>query len=148
LDEAEAAGLPRGSRAYKVNMQQAWLLALMNARFYQFNLEQLYLSALAVTAQRFAFEPQFYAGLGQVTGVLGNGGGGSGSFPSTPGVVTNPGLAFNYTTRFGPGGQASTLNLGTVAGFGKLFSTGGQLLMGFANELAFNFFGKNAGQPT
>ena len=40
------------------------------------------------------------------------------------------------------------LNLGTVAGFGKLFSTGGQLLMGFANEVAFNFLNKNPQQPT
>jgi hypothetical protein len=40
------------------------------------------------------------------------------------------------------------LNMGTVAGFGKLFSTGGQLVMGFANELLFNFVGKNPQQPT
>ena len=45
MDEAEAVGLPRGFRAYKVGMAQAWLLALMNSRFYQFNLEQLYLTA-------------------------------------------------------------------------------------------------------
>ncbi len=50
-------------------MQQAWLLAIMNARFYQFNLEQVYLTALPVTLQRFSFEPQFYGSLGQVTGV-------------------------------------------------------------------------------
>ena len=37
-------------------MQQAWLLAIMNARFYQFNLEQVYLAALPVTLQRFSFE--------------------------------------------------------------------------------------------
>ena len=54
----------------------------------------------------------------------------------------------HYATRFSPNGQISTLNLGTVAGFGKLFSTGGQLLMGFANEVMFNFAGKNPQQPT
>ena len=59
--------------------------------------------------------------------------------------VTN---TFTYATRFAPKGQVSTLNMGTVAGFGKLFSTGGQLLMGFANELVFNFAGKNPQQPT
>ncbi len=42
----------------------------------------------------------------------------------------------------------STLNMGTVAGVGKFFSTGGQLVMGFANELLFNFVGKNPQQPT
>ena len=38
--------------------------------------------------------------------------------------------------------------MGTVAGFGKLFNSGGQLLMGFANEVAFNFLNKNPAQPT
>src|SRR5262249_44035159 len=44
--------------------------------------------------------------------------------------------------------QISALNLGSIAGFGKLFSSGGQLLMGFANEVAFNFLSKNSSQPT
>ena len=37
--DTEGYGYPKGSRVYKINMQQAWVLALMNARFYQFNLE-------------------------------------------------------------------------------------------------------------
>ena len=69
MNEAEAAGLPKNYKAYKINMQQAWLLTLINGRFYQFQLEQLYLAALPVTLQRFAFEPQFYAGLSPQTGV-------------------------------------------------------------------------------
>ena len=68
------------------------------------------------------------------------------AFPSTPGLNTTN--TFNYATRFSPTGQVSTFNLGTVAGFGKLFSSGGQLLMGFANEVLFNFLGKNPAQPT
>ena len=68
-NDTEGYGYPKGSRVYKINMQQAWVLALMNARFYQFNLENVYLAALPVTLQRFAFEPQFYAGMGPVTGV-------------------------------------------------------------------------------
>jgi hypothetical protein len=148
MDEAEAMGLPKGFRAYKVGMAQAWLLALINSRFYQYNLEQLYLTALPVTLQRFYFEPQFYAGMSPLTapqtpGALGEP---SVGFPSTPGVSTAN--SFNYQTRFAPTGQLSTLNLGTVAGFGKVFSTGGQILMGFANEVAFNFLGKNPQTPT
>ena len=73
-------------------------------------------------------------------------GGAAAGFPSTPGVIDSQ--QFTYATRFSPNGQISTLNLGTVAGFGKLFSTGGQLVMGFANELLFNFAGKNPQQPT
>jgi hypothetical protein len=147
--DTEGYGYPKGSRVYKISMQQAWVLALMNARFYQFNLENVYLAALPVTLQRFSFEPQFYAGLGQVTPVPQTQGAGPGaSFPPTPGVVAGSGVNFNYATRYGPNGQISALNLGTVAGFGKLFSSGGQLLMGFANEVAFNFLNKNPAQPT
>ncbi len=62
--DTEGFGYAKGARVYKINMQQAWLLALMNARFYQFNLEQIYLAALPLTLQRFSFEPQFYAGMG------------------------------------------------------------------------------------
>jgi len=145
----KAYGYPKGSRVYKINMQQAWLLAIMNARYYQFNLEQVYLMALPVTLQRFAFEPQFYAGLSPTTGVPQTNGAsqifGAG-FPSTPGVNTSN--TYTYATRYAPTGQVSAMNLGTVAGFGKLFSTGGQLLMGFANEVAFNFLSKNPQQPT
>jgi len=139
-NDQEAYGYPKGSRVYKINMQQALLLALMNARFYQTNLENVYLAGLTVTLQRFAFEPQFYAGMSPTTAPIGAG------FPSTPGVNTSN--SFNYATRFSPTGQVSTLNMGTVAGYGKLFSSGGQLLMGFANEVAFNFLSKNPQQPT
>ena len=152
MDEAEMAGLPKGSKAYKINMHQSFLLGLINGRYYQFQLEQLYLAALPVTLQRFAFEPQFYAGLSPLTGVpqtAGPGGSstsiGGGRFPTTSVSGLNQ---FTYATRFSPTGQISSLNIGTVAGFGKLFSTGGQLLMGFANELVFNFVGKNPQQPT
>src|SRR5208337_3631690 len=46
------------------------------------------------------------------------------------------------------GGQISSLTLGEVAGVGKLLNSGGQLLMGFANQVVFNFVGKNPIQPT
>jgi hypothetical protein len=147
-NDTEGYGYPKGSRVYKINMQQALLLAIMNARFYQFNLEAVYLAALPVTLQRFYFEPQFFAGMSPATGVpqtAGTNGFGA-SFPSSPGLNTTN--SFTYATRFSPSGQVSTLNLGTVAGFGKLFSSGGQLLMGFANEVMFNFLSKNPAQPT
>ena len=70
FNEAEAAGLPRNSRPYVITMEQAFQLAIINARVYQFSLESIYLQALAVTLQRFAFQPQFYAGLSPVTGLL------------------------------------------------------------------------------
>jgi hypothetical protein len=147
-NDTEAYGYPKGSRVYKINMQQAWMLALMNARFYQYNLEEVYLAAIPVTLQRFIFGPQFYAGMSPLTSFVTPQvtGGASAGLPSTPGVSTAN--TFTYATRFAPTGQVSTLNLGTVAGVGKLFSTGGQLVMGFANEVLFNFVGKNPRQPT
>ncbi len=124
---------------------------MMNGRYYQYQLEQLYLAALPVTLQRFAFEPQFYAGMSPSTGVPQTGGAGGGGTSigggSFAGGVNYPN-SFNYATRFSPTGQVSTLNLGTIAGVGKLFNSGGQLLMGFASELVFNFAGKNPQQPT
>ncbi|MGC8641445.1 MAG: hypothetical protein ACP5XB_16390, partial [Isosphaeraceae bacterium] len=134
---AAAAGLPRNADPYVVTLQQAFTLALINARVYQLQLETLYNAALAVTLQRFAFEPQFYAGVHPTTSPLGIG---------FPGI--NPTTQFLYQTRQAQGGQVSTLQTGTIAGVGKAFSTGGQLLMGFANQVVFNFVGKNPIQPT
>src|SRR5262249_47434399 len=56
--------------------------------------------------------------------------------------------SFTYSTRFAPLGQVSTMNIGTVAGVGKLFNGGATMLLGFASELVFNFAGKNPRQPT
>ncbi len=163
FDDAEAAGLPRNSHPYKLTIEQAFVLGLINARVYQYQLEQLYLASLAVTLQRFAFQPQFYAGMSPQTGVAQKGSGigptpiapfGSGSSVPTVGALggglfagSNPTNQFNYATR-ATGVPASALSLGTVAGVGKVFTTGGQLLMGFANQVVFNFFGKHAKQPT
>jgi hypothetical protein len=137
LDIAAATGLPRGSQPYKITLQQAFMLSLINSRYYQTNLENLYIAALNVTLQRFAFEPQFYAGMTPLTSPLGAG------FPGL-----NPANAFTYNTRFSPGGQVSALTLGEVAGVGKLLNSGGQILAGFANQVVFNFVGKNPIQPT
>ncbi|WP_165244763.1 TolC family protein [Paludisphaera soli] len=137
LDEAVIAGLPSGSKFYRVNMQQAFTLALINSRFYQTQLENLYSSALAVTLQRFAFQPQFYAGSTPSTSPLGAG------FPGL-----NPGNAFNYATRYAPGGQVSNLQLSEIAGVGKLLNSGGRLLLGFANQVVFNLVGTNPIQPS
>ena len=146
--DTEAYGYPKGSRVYKINMQQAWLLAIMNARFYQYNLEQVYLAAIPGHPAAVCFRSAVLCRHepGHRTDHAGGHGWGRASFPSTPGVSTAN--TFTYATRFSPNGQISTLNMGTVAGVGKLFSTGGQLVMGFANEVLFNFVGKNPQQPT
>jgi hypothetical protein len=134
FEVAEASGLPKDSKPYVVTIEQAYALGLINARVYQFNLESVYLTALAVTLQRFAFEPQFVAGMSPLTAPVG------GAFS------INPINSFAYSTK-ATGSQSSNLRLGTLAGFGKFFETGGRLLGGFANQTVFNFIGKNPRQP-
>src|SRR5205807_9741870 len=109
MDHAWAVGLPRRSRPYVVTMQQAFTLALINARVYQLQLENLYSAALNVTLQRFAFQPQFYAGMSPLTSPLVGGPAGAIGFP------VNPQNRFTYQTRSAPGGQVSTLQLGEIA---------------------------------
>ena len=138
MDHAWAVGLPRGSRPYVVTMQQAFTLALINARVYQLQLENLYTAALNVTLQRFAFEPQFYAGMTPAD-IARSGIG----FPES-----NPLNRFLYQTRRPPAARSPHCNWARLQAIGKLFSSGGQLLMGFANQIVFNFVGKNPIQPT
>ncbi len=143
FDEAIAAGLPTTSRPYILTMEKAFQVGLINSRYYQFQLENIYVNALPVTLQRFAFGPQFIAGLSPRTGV-----GGTGN-TALPGILPAniPSNSFRYNTR-ATDNQTSTLNLGTVAGVGKLFDNGTQILASFANQLVFNFVGKNPAQPT
>jgi hypothetical protein len=146
FNEAEAAGLPRNAKPYVVTLEQAFTLALINSRVYQFQLENIYTASLAVTLQRFAFQPQFFAGLNPSTGVPSTA---SATAIGAPGVVftPNPTNQFLYRTRES-GSPTSALTLGEVAGFGKLFSSGARLVGGFANQVVFNFLGKNSRQPT
>ncbi len=143
LDEAIAAGLQENSRPYVLSMEKAFQLAILNSRYYQYQLENLYITALPVTLQRFSFSPQFIAGLSPTTAI-----GGAGS-TITGGILPtdNPANSFIYATR-GTGSQSSALNYGTVVGVGKLFDNGAKVLASFANQLVFNFVGKNPMQPT
>ena len=141
FNEAEAAGYPRNSKPFIISMEQAFQLALINSRLYQSQLETLYGASLAVTIQRFAFMPQFYAGMSPLTGVLSGGSQGPGL-----GISPNFGNSFTYATKE-TGTQISALNFGTVAGVGKTLATGGRLVTGFANQVIFNFVGKHPGQP-
>ncbi|WP_435021569.1 hypothetical protein TA3x_002445 [Tundrisphaera sp. TA3] len=142
LDEAIAGGLPSNSRPSILTMEKAFELALVNSRTYQTQLENLYISALPVTLQRFAFQPQFIAGLSPVNSFLSPSSGGANLGPSV-----SPVNSFLYSTRE-TGAQQSTLNLGTVAGIGKSFDAGGRILASFASSVVFNFVGRNPSQPT
>ncbi len=85
-------------------------LALVNSREYQFALEEVYLSALALTLNRFEFEIQWFA-------------------RDTFAV-----------TQFGSSAtENNTLANNVNAGFTRNLSAGGQFLAEFANNLVLNF---------
>ncbi len=95
-------------------------IALINSPEYQRQVENLYLSALAVSAQRFQFDTQFFGGAGMSfvrDGDLRNGG------PSG-------------STRLGFETNSLTLQ--------RSFAAGGQLIAGIANSLIWELSGPNS----
>jgi len=94
-------------------------VAYRNSREYQRALENLYLSALDVTFERFRFDAQFFAG--------------SGTTYTTDGQ-NRPG---------GPGRSVSELAVLSDAEVRKLTSSGGEFVVGLANSLVWQFSGPN-----
>ncbi|MFI4877182.1 MAG: hypothetical protein ACIALR_17640, partial [Blastopirellula sp. JB062] len=93
-------------------------LARLNSRDYQTEVEDLYLSALDVSFQRFRFDAQFFGGYE------------------------------TFFTADGPersgAGSSSQLEANTRGvQMEKLFATGGELVVGFANQLVWEFSGPN-----
>ncbi|MDX1962516.1 MAG: TolC family protein [Pirellulales bacterium] len=100
------------------------LVGLMNSRDYQRELEDLYLSALDVTFERFRFDVQFFAG--------------NDTFFTADGVQ-----------RPGSGGESrSTLTTDTGVQANKLFASGGQLMVELANSLVWQFSGTDSDSAT
>ncbi len=89
--------------------------ALLHSREFQLEREDLYLSALDVTFQRFRFDVQFFAG-------------NLSSFESLGRVA-------------GGGRSRNTLSTRTDLEARKLFATGGELIVGLANTLVWQFSG-------
>ncbi len=148
LDLAVEYGFPYDSKPYQLSIDEAFRLTMINGRAYQNNLESIYGAALAVTLARFAFAPQFYGAIGSPAGgSVGTGGLNVPGFGFPAGSIVPGGTTFNYATH-ATGTPISTLSIGTVAGFGKVFQNGANVVAGFANEVVFNFFGKHGNQPT
>jgi len=99
-------------------------VALLNSREYQRELEDLYLTALDVTYQRFRFDVQFF--------------GGNSTFFTADGP-----------DRPGGGGQSSSLlNVNTGLEAQKLSATGTELVVGVANSLVWQFAGPDERSAT
>jgi hypothetical protein len=99
-----------------LNLNQAIQMARLQSPSYQNELEDLYLSALDVSFQRFRFDTQFFGGND------------------------------TYFTADGPersGTASSLLTTESSLQMTKLFATGGELVVGLANTLMWEFSGAN-----
>lgn len=105
---------PGKPRPYLLKLEQAVELGVINSREYQDAREDLYLTALPVTRQRFAFAPQVFAA-GQ-------------AIREWAGSQT-------------PDGPFNGWKLNSNLGVAELFSTGALLLMNFANQTIVNLTG-------
>jgi hypothetical protein len=127
-----------------IDKDDAVRLALLHSREFQQQMETLYLSALDVSVERFRFDSQFFAGY-SVFGTF-TGPGRTGNSSSVLDAVTvNRGL--------GGTGGAPNAGVGTSAngrGFAinKAFTTGGSLVVDFANSLVWQFSGNDTFNPT
>jgi outer membrane protein TolC len=96
---------------FLLTLEQAVELGLVNSREFQTRREDLYLAALPVTLERFAFAPQFF--------------------------LTEEALR-QRTARKSTSGRTNTWEFTTNGGVSKLFSTGALLLARFANQTVIN----------
>jgi hypothetical protein len=101
-----------GRPTYLLTLDQAAELAMFNSREYQDNRENLYLTALPVTLQRFSFMAQFFAAEQAIRA---------------------------YTGRNTPTGQTNTWALNGGTGLSKVLPTGALLLLNFSNQTVFEF---------
>ncbi len=99
-------------------------IARLHSTDYQSQLEELYLSALDVSFERFRFDTQFSAGTGILGSILGKETGNR-----------------NAATTPSDTGSATQLDIANSAGATKLFASGGQLVVGLANSLIWQFAG-------
>lgn len=99
-----------------LNAETAVQLALLHSPEYQRQLEQLYLSALDVSSERFRFDTQFFGG-----------------------AFTN----YAVGGRNAPGGEVTNFGGGTFLTMERSFTTGSQLVADLANSIVWQISGDN-----
>lgn len=109
-----------GQPVVVIDSDYAVELALLHSDSYQNQLETLYLSALDVSAERFRFDTQFFAG----------------------------GSVFYATRDSSPGGSSSTVEFDVFGRAQKLFATGAELTVGLANSIVWQFSGPDTRTAT
>jgi hypothetical protein len=113
-EEADAVQTANARRLFRIKLEQAAELGLINSRLFQDQREDLYLAALPVTQERFAFAAQFFD------------------------IET---AIREWTGRDTPEGQHNRWRINSTAGFTKLFSTGALLLFRIANQTVIELTG-------
>src|SRR4051794_30868011 len=111
LTQQQEKKAAREQRKYLLNLDQCVELGLINSREYQARREALYLAALPVTLERFAFAPQFFA------------------------------AETYFRERFGrgaPEGRVNRVRWNTTTGFSQTLGTGALLLASLANRTVIN----------
>ena len=102
------------TKGYLITLDQAIELGLINSREYQNRREDLYLTALPVTLQRFGFAPQFF--------------------------FTEQAIREKFGSN-APAGPVNRWRFESATGVAKLFSTGALLVAQFANQTIINLTG-------
>jgi outer membrane protein TolC len=110
----EASKAVSKERTFLITLEQSVELGLINSREYQNRREAVYLAALPVTVERFAFCAQPFAAFE---------------------------IARERFGRKSPDGFANRWRADSIIGFSKLFSTGGLLLASFANRTIWGLAG-------
>ena len=111
-----------------LNMENSVKIALLHSPDYQRQVEQLYLSALAVSSQRFVFDTQFF--------------GGADSFFTLAGR-NRPGASGRSQSAFSVGPDSSTAAGNRDISLERRFASGSQLIVGIANNIVWNVSGSN-----
>jgi hypothetical protein len=124
----------------KLDLEGAVALAYIHSPDMRTQLEQLYLSALDVSTERFRFVTQFYGGIGPNFTEAGSVASGTGSPTSTLTVGTNPTPSVPGVLALGNQPVPLPQQPGALQ-FEKHFATGGELLVGFANSFVWQFAG-------
>lgn len=96
----------------KLTQDKAVEIALLNSREYQSALEGVYLSALALTLNRFEFDVRWFG---------------------------RNATTFTHTGAGGPPIETDALSVTTNLGFNRTFAAGGQLLADLSNALVFEY---------
>jgi hypothetical protein len=120
----------------RLNRDDAVRLALLHSREYQQQLETLYLAALDVSFERFAFDSQFFAGYSLF---------GTWDGRARSGLAKLTGVDGNSSSEL----RASTFTTNNPIGIQvrKSLTTGGTMLADFANALVWQFSGPDNFTP-